>query len=25
MLKPKLSFLKYRTWHKVGEDDPETI
>tara|TARA_R100001594_G_scaffold139253_2_gene183510 strand:+ start:2779 stop:3723 length:945 start_codon:yes stop_codon:yes gene_type:complete len=25
MKKPKLSYLKYRTWNKVGEDDPETI
>jgi len=25
MLRPKLPFLKYRTWNKVGEDDLETI
>jgi hypothetical protein len=25
MQKPKLSYLKYRTWNKVGEDEPETI
>jgi len=21
MLKPKLPFLKYRTWNKIGKDD----